>query len=88
MIIKLEFNDKKYQFKDGKNLPDCVVLEAKTVVVGGTIGVIGALISLVGLLAWNKYILLAGYTGLIFGLGVFTAFDLGRKLGDKLVRRE
>jgi len=73
--------------KGDYNLPDCIVLEAKTGVAGGVIGTVFTIISLAGFITENKLLLLAGYTGLIFGLGVMFAFDLGRKLGSWLIER-
>jgi len=74
--------------EDGRELDECIKLEAKAAIVGGIIAVISAIVSLIGILVENIYVTLVGYTGLCISLGVIYAFDLARKLGDKLIKRE
>ena len=73
--------------EDGSELDECMRLEAKATIVGSIIAVISAIVSLIGILMENIYVVLVGHTGLCISLGVIYAFDLARKLGDKLIKR-
>ena len=63
-----------------KRAYDIMSLQLRTTIAGGCIALMATALSLAGLLIESKIVLLVGFAGEMFALGVLFAIDIGRRI--------